>query len=96
MHEHHQGDGQRTIRRLADAHAVAHVYADRPEQDERDAVRNQDPRTHEQQIADEWAGGDGGAKLIRRVIIDRTKAGLPCDIEGLKQYDAARAKGGTR
>ncbi len=87
VHEHYQGSGERTIRRLADAHDVAEVYADRVAQIERDAVRDAELRTHAQVIADEWSGGDHGEKLVRQVISDRQSAGLPCFVEELAVYD---------
>jgi hypothetical protein len=91
VHEPYRGASSRSIQALADQSAVGAVYAERAEQAERDEVRALDLRSDEQIARDEWAGGDGGRALLRRVLIARSKAGLPCDTHTLALVDAHEA-----
>jgi hypothetical protein len=88
VHEPYARSSSRSVQALADQSAVGAVYAERAEQAERDEVRALDLRSDEQIARDEWAGGDGGRALLRRVLIARCKAGLPCDTELVALVDA--------
>lgn len=80
VHEPYSGASRQAISRARDEHQIERAR----EQRECVAV----PAAELIPARDEWAGGDGGLALTRRVLIARSKAGLPCDTEALALTDA--------